>query len=192
MPRKRSKKIKTLRKQKQALDLRPFLPGGSVEHDYRQLEAKGRERLDFTFGDWLVDRRSMLGFVPARAQKAVYSATVANLKAGGLARRQAANAHEAARLRTVAREIGILGKGRPSGPSNEQSRDEFIMKVATAMQRLESLGKRVTIVNVAEELGRDERTLRRHSKGWGLPDWKELRDAIRSSTSIDHHKNSHS
>lgn len=181
MPRKRSKRTKTLPKQEQSIDLRPFLPGGSVERAYRQSITRSLQLLDFSTDDWLIEGRPVPNLVPPRARSVVHSAAVARLKASGLARRQAVIADDIARLRNMAKTIGVRSEGRPSGPSYEQSKSDFLMKVKAAIQQINRQGKRVTIAMVAEELGRDERTLQRNCRAWGYSSWRELRSDIIAS-----------
>ena len=149
-----------------------------MERAYRQRMAKSQERKDFFTGMWLIEGRPVPSFVPDHAKTAVASATVRNLKAGGLARRQAMTADEASLLRDAAKNLKLRPEGRPSGPSYEQSRHDFEMKIKDATQRLVREGRRITLANVAEYLSRHERTLRRDWERWGYTSWKQLRDRV--------------
>lgn len=161
------------------VDLRPFLPGGSVERDYRRLQTLSRERRDVQTDQWFFEKRPVPSIVPARVVKAVISATRDRTEFK-LDRQRAEIADKASHLREIERHFKILRHGRPSGPSLEGNRQDFVAKVTSAIRHLETDGIRVTCEKVAETLGRDERTFRRHREKFGFSSWRKLRDDARA------------
>jgi hypothetical protein len=177
----RGEKPTTKQTKSQHIDLRPLLPGGSVERDFRRLTALSLERGDFFTDAWLVAEQPIPSFVPVRARKAVFASAKMRLREKGLANRKIANAEDAEHLRKAAKFLQVKSDGRPAGPSLEWTRLEFLEKVKAAILEINKKGLRVTHEKVAEKLNRDGRTLRRHRSAFGFSSWKQLRD-----TAIEH------
>ena len=140
-------------------------------------EQRPKAKRDFLLGDYLIDGRPVPDFIPDRAKVAVERSMMMTLRNGGLARREQAAAEALRRLRAAKKRLNMLQRGRPSGPSLEENTEQFVRKVKDAILAITAQGRRVTLSTVAEQMGRVERTLRRHFNDFGFSSWAALKRA---------------